>query len=144
MRVGSTGGGTSVIQRGLWHTICDKAHVISPTLAVLIAALILTCPLYSWPLSFLATNAFADFCMFWCFAVRIVLSFANRRTRPSTIAIVSTAAALVVGVAFYFVYVSVLGEPDLSNLLFACLSGAILSALAGTWLIYVLEVYAKR
>ena len=113
-------------------------------MATLITVLILTCPLYGGPLSFLATNSFANFCMFWCFAVCIVLSFANRRTRPSTIAIVSTATAVVMGVAFYFVYVNVLGEPDLSNLLLACLSGAILGALAGTWLIYVLEVYDKR
>lgn len=131
-------------QKGLWHTIRNRAHVVFPTAAVLIAALILTCPLYGAPLAFLATNSFANFCMFWCLAVCIVLSFANRNTRPSTIAIVSTAAAVVVGFAFYTVYVNALGEPDLSNLLLSCLSGAILGALAGTWLIYVLEVYAKR
>ena len=109
------------------------------------AVLILTCPLYASPMSFLCENAFARFCMFWCLAIFTVLSFANRLIRPSTVAIVATAVAIVVGALFAVVCGAVPGmEFDVTDGLLACLSGAILGALAGTWLIYAFEVYARH
>lgn len=129
---------------GLWHTVRSKAHVIFPVLGALMVALILASPLLSGPLAFLSSNAFARFCMFWCLALFAVLSFANRAVRPSTVATISTAIAVVVGGVFYLVCSACAGAPDLSSFLLSCLSGAILGALAGTWLIYVLEVYVGR
>ncbi len=107
-------------------------------------ALILTSPLYNGPLSFLSKNAFAQFCMFWCLAVCTVLSFANRPMRPSKVALVATGVALITGVVFFAVCQAVGMQPSATTELLACLSGAILGALAGTWLVYVLEVYARR
>ncbi len=131
-------------RKDLWHTVRGRAHIIFPVLGALCMALILTSPLYDAPLSFLCENAFARFCMFWCLAVCAVLSFANRLIRPSKVAIIATAVGVVVVGAFYAVYVNVLGRPDVSTFVLSCLSGAILGALAGTWLIYVLEVYTDR
>lgn len=107
-------------------------------------ALILTSPFYSQPLAFLHENAFARFCMFWCLAVFSVLSFANRPTRPSTVAILATAISAVVVIAFYLGCAHLIDGMDISEFYLSCLSGAILGALAGTWLIYVLEVYVSK
>lgn len=128
----------------LWHTLRDKAHIIFPILSLCAIAVILTSPFYGDPFQFLCRNAFARFCMFWCLAVFSVLSYANRYVRPSTVAVISTAVAIVVGAAFYFVQLKATGAPDLSAFFLSCLSGAILGALAGTWLIYVFEVYVGR
>ena len=128
----------------VWRTVRSRAHAIFPLLGVVMVALILTSPLYPDMLQFLCQNAFARFCMFWCLAVCVVLSFANKYMRPSTVAIISTAIAAVVVAAFYFIYLNILGTPEFSTFLLSCLAGAILGALAGTWLIYVLEVYIDR
>lgn len=130
--------------RDLWYRIRSKAHVLFPVLGLVVISVILTSPLYDPPLRVLCENAFARFCMFWCLAVFEVLSYANRMTRPSVVAIIATAVAVVIGTAFYYVCCSVLGAPDLSSFFFSCLSGSVLGALAGTWLIYVLEVYAGK
>lgn len=83
--------------------------------------------------------------MFWCLAVFTVLSFANRLIRPSTVAIAATVVAVAVGALFVVVCVNVgIDAFSISDGLLACLSGAILGALAGTWLIYVFEVYARH
>lgn len=131
-------------RRDLWYRIRSSAHVVFPVLGLLIIALILTSPLFGEPLRLLCENAFTRFCMFWCLAVCAVLSYANRMVRPSTVAIIATAVSVVIVAAFYYIYVSVLGVPDFSAFFFSCLSGAILGALAGTWLIYVMEVYAGK
>ena len=116
-----------------------------PILGVLMVVLILTSPLFGWPFAFLSENAFARFCMFWCLAVCSVLSFANKYMRPATVAIIATGLSLVVAAAFYLIYQGFHGIPtDLSTFLLSCLAGGILGALAGTWLIYVLEVYTTR
>ena len=131
-------------RRDLWYTVRGRAHVIFPVAGVLLAALIITSPLYTSALMFLCTNSFARFCMFWCLAVCTVLSFVNRLVRPAKVAVIATAVAVVVGAAFFAIYVSALGNPDVSTFFLSCLSGAVLGALAGTWLIYVLEVYTNR
>lgn len=130
--------------RDLWYRIRSKAHVVFPVLGLVVTAVILTSPLYDPPLRALCENAFARFCMFWCLAVFEVLSYANRMVRPSFVAAIAAAVAVVIGAAFYYVYCGVLGVPDFSSFFFSCLSGAVLGALAGTWLIYVLEVYAGK
>lgn len=129
---------------GLWRTVRGRAHVIFPVLAVAVVALVLTSPFYGGPLSFLSSNAFARFCMFWCLGASTVLSFANRNPRPSVVAAMAVAIALVVCAAFCLIYVGVFGDLDLSTFVLSCLAGAILGSLAGTWLIYVLEVYVGR
>jgi hypothetical protein len=112
---------------------------------LLVAVVILTSPLYGGVLAVLCRNAFARFCMFWILSVCMVLSYPTRVMRPSFVAVSASVVALVVGVGFYFVYTSVLGVPsDAPDLFLSCLAGAILGALAGTWLIYVLEVYSDR
>lgn len=131
-------------QKNLWGTIRNKARTLFPILSLCFVALILTCPLYHGPLSFLSRNSFAQFCMFWCLAVCTVLAFANRPDRPSKVAMVATGVALITGLLFFFVCRLVGLEPSVSTELLACLSGAILGALAGTWLVYVLEVYARK
>lgn len=134
-------GSSPLKHEKLWHTLRGKAHIVFPILTLCAIAVILTSPFYGEPFRFLCTNAFARFCMFWCLAVFSVLSYANRYVRPSTVAIISTAVAVVIGAAFYFVQLKALGAPDASAFFLSCISGAILGALAGTWLIYVLEVY---
>jgi hypothetical protein len=137
--------GVAALKHSLWHTVRAKAHILFPALTVLVAAVILTSPLYKGPLGILCRNDFARFCMFWCLAVTMVLSWVNRHVRPATVATAASAAALVVGVAFYGTYSLVLGAPsDAPDMFLSCLSGAILGALAGTWLIYALEVYADH
>lgn len=131
-------------RRDLWYMVRGRAHVIFPVAGVLLAALILTSPLHTSALVFLCTNSFARFCMFWCLAVCTVLSFSNRLVRPAKVAVIATAVAVVVGAAFFAIYVNVLGKPDVSTFFLSCLSGAVLGALAGTWLVYVLEVYTNR
>lgn len=130
--------------QGLWYRVRSKAHVVFPVLALLDVALILTSPLYSGVPALLCGSAFSKFCMFWCFGACVVLSFANRRTRPAAVATLAALVAVAVGVAFYLVSSAVLGQPDFGRFFFSCLSGAILGALAGTWLMYVMEVYAGR
>lgn len=131
--------------KDLWRTIRRKAHIIFPILAACVTLLILTSPLYAPPLAFLCENAFARFCMFWCLAVFTVLSFANRLIRPSTVAIAATVVAVAVGALFAVVCANAgIDAFSISDGLLACLSGAILGALAGTWLIYVFEVYARH
>ncbi len=131
-------------QKDLWSAVRNRARIIFPILGLCVAAVILTSPLYNGPLSFLSTNALAQFCMFWCLSVCTVLSFANRPIRPSTVALMATGVALVTGVLFFVVCQTVGLQPSASAELLSCLSGAILGALAGTWLVYVLEVYTRR
>lgn len=134
--------GLPVKRKGLWTVIRKRAHIVFPLLAALVSALILTCPAYGAPFDWIANNAFARFAMFWCLAVCVVLSFANRLFRPSSVAIAATLVSIGIGCGFYFIYVLASPQPeDFSALLLSCLSGAVLGALAGTWLIYVLEVY---
>lgn len=130
--------------RGFWYRVRSKAHVVFPALALLDVALILTSPLYSGLPALLCGGAFSKFCMFWCLGVFVVLSFANRRRRPAAVACLAAVVAVVVGLAFYLVSCLVLGQPDFPRFFFACLSGAILGALAGTWFMYVMEVYVGR
>lgn len=122
-----------------------RAHILFPILSTCMVVLILTSLFYIEPFALLYRNAFARFCMFWLLAVFTVLAFSNRVIRPSTVAIAATAIAIVVGAAFCLIFAAV--APALfnfSDVLLSCLAGAILGALAGTWLIYVLEVYARR
>lgn len=149
--IGTRGGagqpvkGAPLKTKDLWSTLRSRAHIVFPLLTLGVALLILTCPLYAPPLTFLCQNAFARFCMFWCLAVFTVLSFANRLIRPSTVAIVATVVAIVVGALFAVVCTQVPTMTfNISDGLLACLSGAILGALAGTWLIYAFEVYARH
>ena len=104
-----------------------KARVAFPIASVLIAILIVASPFMGGPLAFLHELAFARFCMFWCLGVCIVLTTSARPLRPAVVASISTAISdIAIGIAPFF---------------FSCLSGAILGALAGTWLIYAL-IYA--
>ena len=128
----------------VWRRVRGRAHAIFPLLGMLLVGLILTSPLYPGVLALLCQNAFARFCMFWCLAACVVLSFANKYMRPSTVAIIATGIAAVVFAPFYYIYLTILGAPEFSAFLLSCLAGAILGALAGTWLIYVLEVYIDR
>lgn len=144
MRISGDAKDTVLKREELWRWVRGRAHAIFPFLGVVMVALILTSPLYPNILQFVCQNAFARFCLFWCLAVCVVLSFANKYTRPSTVAIISTAIAAVIFAAFYCIYYFVLGAPEFSTFLLSCLAGAILGALAGNWLIYVLEVYVDR
>lgn len=131
--------------RDLWNTVRKKAHVIFPVLGACVVAIVLASPLYPEPFAFVCRNAFARFCLFWCLAVCAVLSFANRLMRPSVVAFIATAAAVAVGAGFCVLFAAVAPEAFvISDVLFSCLAGAILGALAGTWLVYVLEVYAHQ
>ena len=136
--------GRPLERRDLWDIVRSKAHIIFPCLGGLAVVLILTSPLFPAPLQFLSDNAFARFCMFWCFAVFAVLSFANKYMRPQAVALFVTVGAIIVAAGFCAIYSAIRGGIDMSPFLFSCLSGAILGALAGTWLIYVLEVYSQR
>lgn len=140
----TTSKGLPLKQRDLWSTVRNRARVIFPLLGLGMVALILTSPLYRGPFSFLSSNAFAQFCMFWCLSVCTVLTFANRPIRPSKVVLVATGVALVTGLFFFLICRCVGLEPSVSTELLTCLSGAILGALAGTWLVYVLEVYARK
>ncbi len=119
-----------------------KARVVFPIVSLALTALILVSPCIEGPLAFLHEAAFARFCLFWGLGVCIVLATSWRPLRPSVVASISTATCILVSVAFYFVYDHVVGlAVGLAAFFFSCLSGAILGALAGTWLIYAV-VYA--
>lgn len=119
-----------------------KARVAFPIASILIVVLIVVSPLLGGPLAFLHELAFARFCMFWCLGVCIVLATSARPLRPAVVASISTAISIVVAVVLYFVYERVTDLAiGIAPFFFSCLSGAILGALAGTWLIYAL-VYA--
>ena len=119
-----------------------KARVAFPSASVLIAILIVASPFMGGPLAFLHELAFARFCMFWCLGVCIVLATSARPLRPAVVASISTVISIVVSVVLYFVYERVSDIAiGVAPFFFSCLSGAILGALAGTWLIYAL-VYA--
>ena len=119
-----------------------KARVAFPIASVLIAILIVASPFMGGPLAFLRELAFARFCMFWCLGVCIVLTTSARPLRPAVVASISTAISIVVSVVLYFVYERVSDIAiGIAPFFFSCLSGAILGALAGTWLIYAL-IYA--
>lgn len=126
----------------LSRALRSMARIVFPAASVLIAALIVASPLIGGCLAFLHEAAFARFCMFWALGVCIVLATSYRPLRPSVVASVSMALCIAVTVVFYFVYDLVLGMPvGLAAFFFSCLSGAILGALAGTWIIYAL-IYA--
>ena len=119
-----------------------KARVAFPIASVLIAILIVASPFMGGPLAFLHELAFARFCMFWCLGVCIVLTTSAHPLRPAVVASISTAISIVVSVVLYFVYERVSDIAiGIAPFFFSCQSGAILGALAGTWLIYAL-VYA--
>lgn len=119
-----------------------KARVAFPIVSLALTAFILVSPCIEGPLAFLHEAAFARFCLFWCLGACVVLATSWRPLRPSVVASISTAACILVSVAFYFVYDHVVGlAVGLAAFFFSCLSGAILGALAGTWLIYAV-VYA--
>lgn len=131
--------------RGVWALIKGHAHQLFPVLAILDGILILTSPLYPWPLSWLSDNSFARFCMFWALALCIVLAFANHRLRPAGIAVFSILASIAVGVVFIAIHLAVTDAPEqVADIALSAIAGAILGALAGTWLLYVLEVYIGR
>ena len=113
-----------------------------PVASILLTALIIASPFFTGPLAFLHEMAFARFCLFWCLGVCIVLATSARPLRPSVVASISTAISIVVSVTLYFVHDQVIGMPTgIAAFFFSCLSGAILGALAGTWIIYAL-IYA--
>ena len=114
-----------------------KARVVFPIAVLALTTLILVSPLIGGALAFLHEAAFARFCLFWCLGACVVLATSWRPLRPSVVASISTAACILVSAAFYFVYDHVVGlAVGLAAFFFSCLSGAILGALAGTWLIY--------
>ena len=116
-----------------------------PALAAIGVVIILTSPFYAWPFSWLSDSAFARFCMFWALSVCIVLAFINQRYRPAAISIISVVVSLIIGALFTWIYISFTAEADaIPETVLSCLSGSILGALAGTWLIYVLEVYQGK
>lgn len=126
----------------VWHKLRGKAHIIFPIVSLVLTALILASPFMGGPLAFMHQMEFMRFCMFWCLAVCIVLATCGSPRRPSLVATVSTLISVAVTVVLYLVYGSVLGQPSgVGPFFFSCLSGSILGALAGTWFIYVLEVY---
>ena len=113
-----------------------KGRVVFPIASIVLTALIVASPFFTGLL------AFARFCLFWCLGVCIVLATSARPLRPSVVASISTAISIVVAVTLYFVHDHVIGMPTgIAAFFFSCLSGAILGALAGTWIIYVL-IYA--
>ena len=119
-----------------------KGRVVFPIASIVLTALIVASPFFTGLLAFLHEKAFARFCLFWCLGVCIVLATSARPLRPSVVASISTAISIVVAVTLYFVYDHVIGMPTgIAAFFFSCLSGAILGALAGTWIIYVL-IYA--
>ncbi len=115
-----------------------KARVLFPIASLALTALILTGPLFGGVLAFLHEAAFARFCLFWCLGACIVLAMSWRRLRPSVAASISVAACILVSAAYHFVCDYAAGlAVGAAAFFFSCLSGAILGALAGTWLIYV-------
>ena len=71
-----------------------------------------------------------------------MLATSARPLRPAVVASISTVISIMVSVVLYFVYERVSDIAiGVAPFFFSCLSGAILGALAGTWLIYAL-VYA--
>ena len=128
--------------KGMWGVIRRHAHQLFPALAVLVCIIIFTSPFYEWPVAWLSDVAFGRFCMFWVLSACIVLSFANRHYRPAAVSVLSFVVSLVVGIAFTAIYVSGTATAEaIPEVTLSYLSGAILGALAGTWLMYVLEVY---
>lgn len=121
-----------------------KARAAFPIASALLGALIIASPFFTGPLAFLHEMAFARFCLFWCLGVCVVLATSAHAWRPAVVASMSTAISIVVSVVLYFMYDHVLGAVSgIAAFFFSCLSGAILGALAGTWLIYAL-IYAGR
>lgn len=129
-----------------WPPICRRAHVVFPPLAGLTALVILTSPLYPEPLGFVSGNPFARFSLFWVMSVCVVMSTANNPLRPSIVALGAGMVALVIGFLFCFICVQARGAlPDpVGDMVLSCLAGAVLGALAGTWLLYVFSVCTDR
>ena len=131
-------------EKGLWDRVRERAHVVFPAVAAVEGAVVLASPFFPDALAFLYDTALMRFGVFWVMALCVVLAFSNRILRPSLVAFFAAGVGFVFGCVFVGVFAAVAGAPaNLSNFTFPCMAGAIIGALAGTWLEYFFDTLTR-
>lgn len=126
----------------LYRFLKTRSRLLFGIVAGLTAAVIVASPFFPAPLQFLSQNPLARFCLFWLLAAAVVLTLMDRRMHPASMALYASVVTVAVCIIFC-IFGPLSGAPAVSTsqLILSCFSGALLGALAGTWLIYVIEVY---
>lgn len=129
------------IAEAAWKFIRAQGPRFFPLIAVFWVLLIIASPFLHRYLPAFIGNDFVRFVLFWMLSVLIIISVNTRAIKPWKIGVGAVLVSSLVLLVYFYVS-SLTGNINSPvNLLFACLSGAVLGALAGNWGLYVLEMY---
>ena len=129
------------MENDTWRRIRTMLPEYLPLAALIWGVLLTSSPFIPGALGEFLTNRFIIFILFWVQSVLLLLAFNTDHRRPWKTALLAITFCAAVWAVYQIVWVFSDFDRRWTDIAFAALTGSVLGSLAGTWGVYLLEVY---